>query len=103
MCHIFLCIPYKVFVVYPIKVVSRIKVYVSSDGKIIKWVDIKLRASSTIRLAFAPEIKYDALEVNNPKILWEQLAKTYQLKSWPSKLFLKKMEIWEIILINLID
>ena len=50
---------------------------------------MKLRASSTIRLAFAPEIKYDVLEVNNPKILLEQLAKIYQSKSLASKLFLK--------------
>ena len=51
---------------------------------------MKLRASSTIRLALAPEIKYDGLDVNNPKILWEQLAKTYQSKFLASKLFLKK-------------
>ena len=51
---------------------------------------MKLRASSTIRLALAPEIKYNALKLNNPKILWEQLANTYQSKSLASKSFLKK-------------
>ena len=46
-----------------------------------KWIDMKLRASSTIRLALAPETNYGVLEVNNPMILWEQLAKAYQSKS----------------------
>ena len=52
------------------------------------WVDMKLCASSTIRLALAPEIKCDVLEVNNPKILLEQLAKTYQSKSLASKILM---------------
>ena len=55
-----------------------------------KWEDMKLRAASTIRLALAPEIKYDVLEENNPKNLWEKLTKTYQSKSLANKLFLKK-------------
>ena len=55
-----------------------------------KWEDMKLRAASTIRLALAPEIKYDVLEENNPKNLWEKLTKTYHSKSLANKLFLKK-------------
>ncbi|XP_074378095.1 uncharacterized protein LOC141719617 [Apium graveolens] len=46
-----------------------------------KWGDMKLRAASTIRLALAPEIKYDVLEEDNPKNLWEKLTKTYHSKS----------------------
>ncbi|KAL8133043.1 hypothetical protein AgCh_008486 [Apium graveolens] len=42
-----------------------------------KWGDMKLRAASTIRLALAPKIKYDVLEEDNPKNLWEKLTKTY--------------------------
>lgn len=55
-----------------------------------KWGDMKLRAASTIRLALAPEIKYDVLEEDNPKNLWEKLTKTYHSKSLANKLFLKK-------------
>ena len=51
---------------------------------------MKLRAASTIRLALAPEIKYDILEENNLKNLWEKLTKMYQSKSLANKLFLKK-------------
>ncbi|KAL8123371.1 hypothetical protein AgCh_011372 [Apium graveolens] len=43
-----------------------------------------------IRLALAPEIKYDVLEEKNPKNLWEKLTKTYHSKSLANKLFLKK-------------
>lgn len=55
-----------------------------------KWKDMKLRAASTIRLALAPEIKYDVLEEDDPKNLWEKLTKTYHSKSLANKLFLKK-------------
>ncbi|KAL8134128.1 hypothetical protein AgCh_009265 [Apium graveolens] len=55
-----------------------------------KWGDMKLRAASTIWLALAPEIKYDVLEEDNPKNLWEKLTKTYHSKSLANKLFLKK-------------
>lgn len=55
-----------------------------------KWDNMKLRAASTIRLALAPEIKYDVLEIVDPKVLWDKLAKTYQSKSLANKLFLKK-------------
>lgn len=51
---------------------------------------MKLRVSSTITLALALEIKHDFLEVNNPYILQEQLAKTYKSKSLASKLLLMK-------------
>ena len=55
-----------------------------------KWGDMKLRAASTIRLALAPEVKYDVLEEDNTKNLWEKLTKTYHSKSLANKLFLKK-------------
>ncbi|KAL8113644.1 hypothetical protein AgCh_020822 [Apium graveolens] len=55
-----------------------------------KWGDMKLRAASTNRLALAPEIKYDVLEEDNPKNLWEKLTKTYHSKYLANKLFLKK-------------
>ena len=55
-----------------------------------KWGDMKLQAASTIWLALAPEIKYDVLEEDNPKNLWEKLTKTYHSKSLANKLFLKK-------------
>ncbi|KAL8146107.1 hypothetical protein AgCh_004011 [Apium graveolens] len=46
-----------------------------------KWGDMKLRAASLIRLALTLEIKYDVLEEDNPKNLWEKLTKTYHSKS----------------------
>ena len=61
-----------------------------TDVENTKWEDMKLCAASTIRLALAPEIKYDVLEENNPKNLWEKLTKMYQSKSLANKLFLKK-------------
>ena len=51
---------------------------------------MKLRAELTIRLALAPEIKYDILEEDNPKNLYEKLMKTYHSNSLANKLFLKK-------------
>ncbi|KAL8125785.1 hypothetical protein AgCh_013171 [Apium graveolens] len=51
---------------------------------------MKLCAASTIRFALAPEIKYDVLEEDNPKNLWEKLTKTYHSNSLANKLFLKK-------------
>lgn len=41
----------------------------------------------TIRLALAPKIKYNVLELNSPNILWEQLAETYRSKSLAKSYF----------------
>ena len=43
-------------------------------------------------IELTPEIKYDVLEEKNPKMLYEQLAKTtYDSKYLASKLLLKKV------------
>lgn len=55
-----------------------------------KWEDMQLCATSTIRLALAPEIKYNVLGNTNPKVLWDKLTKMYASKPLANKLFLKK-------------
>lgn len=60
------------------------------DGmKDVDWAKIQKRASSTIRLALAPEIKFSVLKETTPRGIWEKLASIYASKSLTNRLFLK--------------
>ena len=54
-----------------------------------KWVAMKKKAVSTIRLAIAPEIKYNYLMEIDPGMLLEKLQKVYASKSFTNKLCLR--------------
>nr|GEV19280.1 retrovirus-related Pol polyprotein from transposon TNT 1-94 [Tanacetum cinerariifolium] len=53
------------------------------------WKTMQKKASSTIRLALAPEIKYSVLKVKTPKDIWDKLTNIYASKSLTHRLFLK--------------
>ena len=57
-----------------------------------KWVAMKKKAVSTIRLAIAPEIKYNYLMETDPSVLLGKLQAVYASKSLTNKLCLK----WEL-------
>ena len=57
-----------------------------------KWTQIRKKAVSTIRLAIAPEIKYNYLKETNPGELLEKLQTVYASKSLTNKLCLR----WEL-------
>ena len=57
-----------------------------------KWVAVKMKAVSTIRLAIAPEIKYNYLMETDPGVLLEKPQKMYVSKSLTNKLCLR----WEL-------
>ena len=57
-----------------------------------KWMAMKEKAMSTIRLAIAPQIKYNYLMETYPSVLWEKLQAVYASKSLTNKLCL----IWEL-------
>ena len=57
-----------------------------------KWVAMKKKAVSTIRLAIAPEIKYNYLMKTDPSVLLEKLQAVYVSKSITNKLCLR----WEL-------
>ena len=57
-----------------------------------KWVAMKKKAVSTIRLAIAPEVKYNYLMETDPGMLLEKLQEVYALKSLTIKLCLR----WEL-------
>ena len=54
-----------------------------------EWNRIQRRAISTIKLALAPEIKYNMLINSTPKRLWEKLEDIYASKSLTNRLCLK--------------
>ncbi|GJV78137.1 hypothetical protein Tco_1509721 [Tanacetum coccineum] len=57
------------------------------------WKTMQKKASSTIRLALAPEIKYNGLKEKTPKDNWDKLTNIYASKSLTYRLFLK-MELY---------
>lgn len=59
------------------------------------WKTMQKKASSTIRLALAPEIKYSVLKENTPKGIWDKLASIYASKSLTNRLFLK-MDLYSL-------
>ena len=59
------------------------------------WKTMQKKASSTIRLALAPEIKYSVLKENTPKGIWDKLAGIYASKSLTNRLFLK-MDLYSL-------
>ncbi|GKE28492.1 retrovirus-related pol polyprotein from transposon TNT 1-94 [Tanacetum coccineum] len=46
------------------------------------WKTMQKKASSTIRLALAPEIKYSVLKEKTPKDIWDKLTNIYASKSF---------------------
>lgn len=60
-----------------------------------EWSKIQRKAVSTIRLALAPEIKYNVLKETTPKALWEKLESIYASKSLTNRLCLK-MELYQL-------
>ncbi|GJZ43680.1 hypothetical protein Tco_0590935 [Tanacetum coccineum] len=52
------------------------------------WKTMQKKASSTIRLALAPEIKYSVLKEKTPKDIWDKLTNIYASKSLTHRLFL---------------
>ncbi|GKC92164.1 retrovirus-related pol polyprotein from transposon TNT 1-94 [Tanacetum coccineum] len=59
------------------------------------WKTMQKKASSTIRLALAPEIKYSVLKEKTPKDIWDKLTNIYASKSLTHRLFLK-MELYSL-------
>ncbi|GKA88005.1 hypothetical protein Tco_0809769 [Tanacetum coccineum] len=59
------------------------------------WKTMQKKASSTIRLALAPEIKYSVLKEKTPKDIWDKLMNIYASKSLTHRLFLK-MELYSL-------
>ncbi|GJZ92742.1 retrovirus-related pol polyprotein from transposon TNT 1-94 [Tanacetum coccineum] len=59
------------------------------------WKTMQKNASSTIRLALAPEIKYSVLKEKTPKDIWDKLTNIYASKSLTHRLFLK-MELYSL-------
>lgn len=55
---------------------------------------MKRCATSTIRLALAPEIKYDVFEETKPKESWGKLEKMFQSKSLASNFLIRTYSIW---------
>ncbi|GKA79966.1 hypothetical protein Tco_0786562 [Tanacetum coccineum] len=53
------------------------------------WKTMQKKASSTIRLALAPEIKYSVLKEKTPKDICDKLTNIYASKSLTHRLFLK--------------
>ncbi|GJW59733.1 retrovirus-related pol polyprotein from transposon TNT 1-94 [Tanacetum coccineum] len=51
------------------------------------WKTMQKKASSTIRLALAPEIKYSVLKEKTPKDIWDKLTNIYASKSLMHRLF----------------
>ena len=60
-----------------------------------KWVAMKKKSVSTIRLAIAPEIKHNYLMETDPGVLLEKLQKVYASKPLTNKLCLR----WELYLL----
>ena len=54
-----------------------------------KWVAMKKKVVSTIRLAIATEIKYNYLKETDPDVLLEKLQAVYASKSLTNKLCLR--------------
>nr|GEY39799.1 retrovirus-related Pol polyprotein from transposon TNT 1-94 [Tanacetum cinerariifolium] len=59
------------------------------------WKTMQKKASSTIRLALALEIKYNILKEKTPKDIWDKLTKIYASNSLTHRLFLK-MELYSL-------
>ena len=59
------------------------------------WAKIQKRAASTIRLALAPEVRYNVLKESTPKEIWDKLANIYASKSLTNRLNLK-MELYSL-------
>ncbi|GJU19683.1 retrovirus-related pol polyprotein from transposon TNT 1-94 [Tanacetum coccineum] len=59
------------------------------------WKTMQKKASSTIRLALAPKIKYSVLKEKTPKDIWDKLTNIYASKSLTHRLFLK-MELYSL-------
>ncbi|GKA25491.1 hypothetical protein Tco_0711600 [Tanacetum coccineum] len=59
------------------------------------WKTMQKKASSTIRLALAPEIKYSVLKEKTLKDIWDKLMNIYASKSLTHRLFLK-MELYSL-------
>nr|GEV15793.1 retrovirus-related Pol polyprotein from transposon TNT 1-94 [Tanacetum cinerariifolium] len=59
------------------------------------WKMMQKKASSTIRLALALEIKYSVLKEKTPKDIWDKLTNIYASKSLTHRLFLK-MELYSL-------
>ncbi|GJY58466.1 hypothetical protein Tco_0458358 [Tanacetum coccineum] len=59
------------------------------------WKTMQKKASSTIRLALAPEIKYSVLKEKTPNDIWDKLMNIYASKSLTHILFLK-MELYSL-------
>ncbi|KAH1229408.1 Retrovirus-related Pol polyprotein from transposon TNT 1-94 [Glycine max] len=60
-----------------------------------EWTKIQRRVVSTVRLALAPEIKYNVLKEKTPKTLWEKLENIYASKSLTNRLCLE-MELYQL-------
>ena len=54
-----------------------------------EWTKIQRRTVSMIRLALAPEIKYNVLKKTTQKALWEKLKNIYASKLLTNRLCLK--------------
>ena len=54
-----------------------------------KWKSIQRKATSTIRLALAPAIKYTMLNEITPVEMWKKLEEIYASKSLTNRLSLK--------------
>ena len=61
-----------------------------------KWVAMKKKAVSTIRLAIAPKIEYNYLMETDPGVLLEKLQKVYASKSL-TKEFCLRWELCQLI------
>nr|GEU85534.1 retrovirus-related Pol polyprotein from transposon TNT 1-94 [Tanacetum cinerariifolium] len=59
------------------------------------WKTMQKKASSTIRLALDPKIKYGVLKEKTPKDIWDKLTNIYASKSLTHRLFLK-MELYSL-------
>ncbi|GJR46767.1 hypothetical protein Tco_1314870 [Tanacetum coccineum] len=59
------------------------------------WKMMQKKASSTIRLTLAHEIKYNVLKEKTPKDIWDKLTNIYASKSLTHRLFLK-MELYSL-------
>lgn len=59
------------------------------------WAKIQKRAASTIRLALAPDVRYNVLKESTPKEIWDKLASIYASKSLTNRLNLK-MELYSL-------
>ena len=59
------------------------------------WAKIQKRAASIIRLALAPDVRYNVLKESTPKEIWDKLANIYASKSLTNRLNLK-MELYSL-------